>query len=554
MTLTLGVAVLACMQLGRAAEQDTFSRPNLNECASPQSPVNFLEYASSLGDVVECTGAACDYKEQAGLFFDLTYRQNYKVVKYNQLDVDVTYVLYQCGTEKPDDEFTKGLNATTTAFVEIPVTAVATGDSTAAWMLEELEVEDRVRYAAETATSPCMIKLALPQDEGGCNRPFRLDPTTFTPLVNVTDYDVQFAFGSSDSTVAKEVAFRISADPGPLRRVEHIVYMAAFFNLEAKAIKYFANVEAEYESLISEGGANAPVMAWVDYTANNSFFSNADGNMLVGAVYKISFAAYKVALTDDSGAQSLVQASLGTAPSFALGDDIYFAESEYPNLMACQTAVKEVLKGVDILIDESFVIGNNRTSFLSGWGITPAEQNQMPFLANEKLYSHDKDQTITFYDDWFGEAIARPDLVLLDMRSIVNPGQFSNHTTIFFRNLALNEAQTTAGPQDCTDLPCNAYNNQEPLMIGADADAPAAMTPVVAVTPMAEPVAAPVPTAAAVPDAATPEVEGEVDEGVAAEGVEEDPTVATRETGSAGTAGLAAAAVAAVATGAALLL
>lgn len=85
------------------------------------------------------TGHADNYfhqvQEQAGLFFDLKYRKNYKVVTYRQLDVDVTYVLYQCGTEKPDDQFIKGLNQSTTAFVEIPVTAVATGDSTAAWML-----------------------------------------------------------------------------------------------------------------------------------------------------------------------------------------------------------------------------------------------------------------------------------------------------------------------------------------------------------------------------------------------------------------------------------
>lgn len=74
------------------------------------------------------------------MFFDLTYRQNYKVVKYNQIDVDVTYILYQCGTGKPDDAFTQGLNASTTAYVEIPVTAVATGDSTAAWMLVRLPV------------------------------------------------------------------------------------------------------------------------------------------------------------------------------------------------------------------------------------------------------------------------------------------------------------------------------------------------------------------------------------------------------------------------------
>ena len=75
-------------------------------------------------------------------------------------------------------------------------------------MQEELGVEDRVRFAAEFATSPCMMKLAFPKVDGGCNRGFLSDPETFMPIANITDYDVEFAFGSADSVAAKEVAFR----------------------------------------------------------------------------------------------------------------------------------------------------------------------------------------------------------------------------------------------------------------------------------------------------------------------------------------------------------
>lgn len=98
---------------------------------------------------------ACGLQEQAGLFFDLSYRENYKVVKYNQAEVDTTYILYQCGTDKPDDQFTQGLNASKTAFVEIPVTAVATGDSTAAWML--------VRHCYESPCASQVVQDTRPQ-------------------------------------------------------------------------------------------------------------------------------------------------------------------------------------------------------------------------------------------------------------------------------------------------------------------------------------------------------------------------------------------------------
>lgn len=121
----------------------------------------------------------------------------------------------------------------------------------------------------------------------------------------------------------------------------------------------------------------------------------------------------------------------------------------------------------------------------------------MPFLVKEQLYAHDKDQTIKGADDWFGEAIARPDLVLLDLRSIVAPGQVTNHTTIFFRNLALNEEQTFSGPEDCTDLECSAFANQAPLLIGGEETV--APAPASAVTPTAvleEPAVVPAPAVA----------------------------------------------------------
>lgn len=213
-------------------------------------------------------------QEQAGLFFDLKYREDYKVITYNEGSTDITYILYACGTEKPDDEFTQALAANTTAYIEIPVTAVVTSDSTAAWMLvrppcrhrniitpllpyacldtkhliatshdpvvvslgsagfpmgnmdmqhghatwtcvtspelicwvlqEELGVEDRVRYASSFSTAPCMMKLALPEEQDGCGRDFSTDYDTGENNVNVTQYDVEFAFGSADPAAAKE--------------------------------------------------------------------------------------------------------------------------------------------------------------------------------------------------------------------------------------------------------------------------------------------------------------------------------------------------------------
>lgn len=100
-------------------------------------------------------------QEQAGLFFDLKYREDYKVITYNEGSTDITYILYACGTEKPDDEFTQALAANTTAYIEVPVTAVVTSDSTAAWMLVRPPCGHRYTITPCNTTTPLLPLVCL---------------------------------------------------------------------------------------------------------------------------------------------------------------------------------------------------------------------------------------------------------------------------------------------------------------------------------------------------------------------------------------------------------
>jgi hypothetical protein len=84
-------------------------------------------------------------QEATATLFDLKYRKNYKVVQYTSTPetetsplATVTYILYQCGGKEPDDAYLQELsasNGTIVNFVEIPLTAAATQDSTVGWML-----------------------------------------------------------------------------------------------------------------------------------------------------------------------------------------------------------------------------------------------------------------------------------------------------------------------------------------------------------------------------------------------------------------------------------
>ena len=118
-----------------------------------------------------------------------------------------------------------------------------------------------------------------------------------------------------------------------------------------------------------------------------------------------------------------------------------------------------------------------QTGFKAQWGIPAGDEAMYPFLANEKVFSHDKDQTADGLDDWFGEAVLRPDLVLKDLRKALGAETvLPSYTPTFFRNIATGVEATVATGAACMDLSCDAYVNQEALPIAqlaAPAPAPA---------------------------------------------------------------------------------
>lgn len=71
------------------------------------------------------------------LDFSIDYYPSYKVVTNRQSGTPYYSVLYPCGTEPPAEDEVEGLAADNAgvAFFAIPLTAVATDDSTAGWAI-----------------------------------------------------------------------------------------------------------------------------------------------------------------------------------------------------------------------------------------------------------------------------------------------------------------------------------------------------------------------------------------------------------------------------------
>ena len=159
---------------------------------------------------------------------------------------------------------------------------------------------------------------------------------------------------------------RAAADPGPLARTQHLVYMSAFFNLEAEAAARVSTIQRAYNDLKTDAGNNAPVMLWVNYISDVGVYNvtDSDGKTVnKGTAYQVSLASYKVALTSDAGANVVPARTVNAAEtagaqlkedSANAGEDVTFVTALYDSESDVQSQVHSVLEGVDILIDESF--------------------------------------------------------------------------------------------------------------------------------------------------------------------------------------------------------
>ena len=102
-------------------------------------------------------------------------------------------------------------------------------------------------------------------------------------------------------------------------------------------------------------------------------------------------------------------------------------------------------------------------AFLETWGVSGPWR--FPFLRNGALYRHDKAQTPDGADNWFGQAVIRPDVVLNDLRSIVDPCAFPGYEKVFFRSVSDGENVTTTSGADCEGLTCSSFRKQKSLPI-----------------------------------------------------------------------------------------
>ncbi|KAJ1724957.1 hypothetical protein LPJ53_000811 [Coemansia erecta] len=351
-------------------------------------------------------------------YFSIDYHNTYKVV--NNLSTNDTYVLYQCGSDKPSVD-----NAS--AFIPIPVTSAAAWATTAAIFLEALGVQNDIK---NLGTAPSIVSACLQKLLEDVIEPFNESNSTQTDQQEDSN-TVVFNMPGGDDDTANTVYSVEYLEGSALGRSEWVKFFAAFFNAEERANTLFDSIDSNYQCFSTKANDEyndiRPVVAWTSYAAPTEYNNNT-------AYWQISFADYKYDIVRDAGARMLN--TTGTQSTM-------FSTSQ---------AFLDALEEVDIVIDESFV-SYTYDDLLTNYGITDKSKSQYSWVSTDRVYRPDRIQSTAGGLGWFEAPVAFADALLQDLIGVAHPN-FSKegYQPIWFRNLANDDPVTVVTAANCTDV------------------------------------------------------------------------------------------------------
>lgn len=364
--------------------------------------------------------------------FRVTYGENYKFVE--NLRVNETYLLYQCGTRLRDlSPFPDNVK-----MFEIPLSTVALDDVTSSSFFAELDVTDRVSFVSAYATDSCLQKVSH-----RCRR-HSVDPgSELADPIQVKKQnrrtDAVFVYTATNNS--KSISFSATSDPAVLNRAEWVKFIALFFNKEPAANAFFEEIKESWDKFKTEPTRRSPTVAWISFQdyAGDEFF--------------IHFAAYKVEYITAAGGRVLSERHIKRIEGVTETMNGYLIK--FTNRRKGVATLREVLDGVDVIIDETYQQNNTAygmTEFLKTFGLNRNED--FPFLKNGKVFRLDGTigNATTGHNsmDWYETGVARPDLVLKDLQIAFGTRRHRGHQRRWIRDLAAGELPKMIRDSDCS--------------------------------------------------------------------------------------------------------
>ena len=344
---------------------------------------------------------------------------------------------------------------TTSPPLQIPITSLASGSTTALNYLELLGVQGAIKVLDMTyVTSPCLQRLAeCGQITHASSASVDYVPTSaWLAATSGVQMVLTDAYGTGATLTSRDVSLDATFDMGLQARGEWVKFVSLFFNAEATANTYYAGLSSQLsadltaaQALLTAAPAAAPSVAFIAY---NSYESG----------WQMYNATYKKQIVASAGG---VFAPMPTAAQGADYTDYAFT---YGALFTNVTAFKAALRGVAVVVDETASNpGSPQTytwqSFLGVMAFTPSDVSSgaYPFLTNSRVYRYDKAVNDGAYGDygmdWFANAVSQPQVVVTDFLSALYPTSPAarTSTTTWLRNLALGQPVNVVTSAQCSD-------------------------------------------------------------------------------------------------------
>jgi len=397
--------------------------------------------------------------------FSITYYDTYKVVEYSSTLSKYSsswhpetslkgknippFVLYQCGLSRRPTYSDKGISQSA-RFFEIPIRKAALSSGGPLPFFELLSVTEAINLIdLSYITSPCAQLLEY------CTPGIHMKTSNATWSSTASNGDLVFtdSFGTGWAGPDKDIPFQITLDPGSLHRAEWIKFVAAFFNEEDKADQIFSQIQKDYLALKGKGqqlsttsstewAGRKPNVAWVQKSMSN---------------WKINNAQYKIDFVEDAGGQMVpLPASSPTACTLGSNSDGATTLS-CPNSAAGLSSFKKFLKQADVIIDETYVVNNDVSSFdfAATYNVTAQEipalaRNPPNIFRLEGMVSDNIGAAGMVGSSWFEQMPSQPQQLLAGMMEAFWANDFQSSCGFkFLRRIVNGPTQTQLGHDDC---------------------------------------------------------------------------------------------------------
>ncbi|MEA4935614.1 MAG: ABC transporter substrate-binding protein [Paludibacter sp.] len=184
-----------------------------------------------------------------------------------------------------------------------------------------------------------------------------------------------------------------------LARAEWIKFVAVFFDKEVKADSIFKSIEENYQSVksIAQAGAQHPAIM--------------SGSNFRGTWYMPGGRSFMAQLFADAG-----------------GDYYYANDTTKGSLPLNVESVLKVFSNTDIWLNCNF-------STIDELLQTDKKHALFQPVKNRRVYNFNKRMLPSGANDFWESAVARPDLLLMDVISILHPGLLPGHQLIYAKQL-----------------------------------------------------------------------------------------------------------------------